>query len=337
MFKRFLLLTAILCSHASVSAQFGSLPYMYGNDPVGTHGYVNTHLGHWEQEELRDFLIREYEAGTRKRASREQFANIFPVDGLRRVTPQTNIAMLSDIAPGIHRTDIARHLIRLVLVSIPPSVLGFRAWKKRNDPRIDHIFEYFDYDKKENATRVTGSHHPSRNPGTAAGLLAILPLISLARLAYKCSGIHGTYEASKLPFWEKILNTSSIGRVLKREITGDPDLPGRTVRNGGIARLATAALSLERDIARNEKIRIALVVLATIAVVAVSATALYKLVGAISNKVSGRSYALGASATAGVLGLLQASPLITPVLSERLKRLQTQYRNLRAQLHPANK
>ena len=221
--------------------------------------------------------------------------------------------MLSEIAPGIHRTEKVHLTLAFGILSTLAAGSSFVSWKAHS---------------KHPAGAST-----SAGLGTLALFATCLSLVPLFSMPYMCSGAPNTSPMEHAPAREKISYAAKLGSMLKEEIIfkhhgfgNTQDVDRAIVRNGAIATLAQAALSLEERIARNERIRIALVAVATVAIAAISAAVLYKLVESISNKVSRRTYALGTAATAGVLGLLQTSPLLSPIVSSKLKYWQSEYR-----------
>ncbi len=127
-----------------------------------------------------------------------------------------------------------------------------------------------------------------------------------------------------------IANQGILGlRAIRQTIAKDlaDDTKGFFINNLKLLKHATVALSVEKAYSKKQ-----LQIAAIGSAVLLSAAVLFLAVAAIRHNTKAAAATLGAGALGGLAGLLSLSPFATPVINERLKRLQSEYRNSRQQV-----
>ena len=274
------------------------LMYMYAQDPEAAIKHVKQ-MWSSQKQIVRDTLI-------------DQYATEVDRLGLHSVHPKDLMMLLSEISPSILKTERWRFL-GVTSVSALMAILcdnyflpKIHAARTQNPNNYDYSFA-------------------SKALWGCFGLSGGLAIVSITALLTNEVGSH-IYELPKA-------DVSSLGflqlRDLRRRIA--KELVGQNnnwfVNNRLFVQRATLGLAIEKAYSKKQ-----LQAAAIGGAVLLGAALLYMAVSSVRRNTKAAAVTIGAGALGGLAALLSLSPLATPVINERLKRLENDYQAYRREV-----
>ena len=319
LFASILVATAPL--HAKQTRDYGTelLPHMFGSNSASTLNHAHK-LPLREQWELRDALLEQYGTAVNK---------LLP---FHSVNPEDSMLFLTHVGKDIKNSELARGILSSVLFGLGAVSTGLFGLASMPQPRRGSTGSWEEADGKSSSPRTTsgGVGSASRNWFTATAVLSVLSGINLVGILSRQGILNGL---RKLPAMDVASKSFFELRGLRQGIATElaKALKSPLINNRLFIDRATLALSIEK--AYNKK----QLQIAAIGGAVVLATALlYLAVSTIRRNTKAKVATIGAGALGGLAALLSLSPFATPVIDERLKRLQAQYQQSLTQVQQGN-